>query len=85
MASKANIADQVLQAAANRGPGFIPWYQRLPEEDRQQLEELRARWLSGELLLHKRALARAIVQVCQQRGHHVAGIQGVEAWIGRRT
>jgi hypothetical protein len=58
---------------------------RLPEADLRQLEELRDRWRVGQVPMHKRALARAIVTVCQQRGHDICGIQGVEAWIGRRS
>lgn len=83
--SKRSIADEVLAEAANRGPGFKPWYERLPEADRLELEQLRARWLAGELPIHKRALARAIIKVCAERGYHVTGIQGVEAWIRRRN
>ena len=80
-----SIIDQVLAVAANKGPGYAPWYMRLPEADLRQLEELRDRWLAGEVNMHKRALARAIVTVCQQRGHDICGIQGVEAWIERRS
>lgn len=85
MSTKRSLTDAVLAEASNRGPGFRPWYERLPEADRQELEQLRARWLAGELPIHKRALARAIIKVCQDRGYHVTGIQGVEHWIRRRT
>lgn len=80
-----SIIDQVLAVAANKGPGYAPWYMRLPEADLRQLEELRDRWRVGQVPMHKRALARAIVTVCQKLGHDICGIQGVEAWIGRRS
>jgi hypothetical protein len=80
-----SIIDEVMAVGRNKGPGFLPWYMRLPEADLRQLEELRDRWRVGQVPMHKRALARAIVTVCQQRGHDICGIQGVEAWIGRRS
>jgi hypothetical protein len=46
-----------------------------------ELEALRERWVSGELGLQKRALARSIIQSLKDRGLPVSGVQGVEHWL----
>ena len=80
-----SIADAVLEIVADRQPGTSGWAAKLPPDDRTQLEELRERWRRWELPMSKRAFARAVIAVCQDRGYAVSGIQGVEYWIGRRN
>ena len=84
MASKGkptSIADDVLSRAQNYAPGFAAWHCKLPPDALAELEALRSRWASGELAIQKRALARAIIETCRERGYPVSGVQGVEHWL----
>jgi hypothetical protein len=80
-AKTTDLAAAVMARARNNCPGFVPWYRRIPAADLAQLESLRSRWASGELPIQKRALARAIIDECHDRGLTVSGIQGVEDWL----
>jgi hypothetical protein len=80
-AKRVSIADDVLGRAANYQPGFVAWHCKLPPDVLAELESLRARWANGEIAIQKRALARAIIETCRERGLHVSGVQGVEHWL----
>ncbi len=84
MASKgkpASIADEIVSRVKNYKPGFNAWHCDLPSDVLAELEALRERWVSGELGLQKRALARSIIQSLKDRGLPVSGVQGVEHWL----
>lgn len=84
MASKrkpASIADEIVSRVKNYRPGFNAWHCDLPADVLAELEALRARWANGEIAIQKRALARAIIETCRERGLHVSGVQGVEHWL----
>jgi ribosomal protein L10 len=83
--SKPDIVESVLSRVKESSPGFIAWYRRLPPEDLSRLESLRDRWASGEVQIQKRALARAIIEECRDRGLYVTGVQGVEDWLNHAT
>jgi len=80
-AKRVSIAEDVLGRAANYQPGFVAWHCKLPPEALAELEALRSRWASGEVAIQKRALARAIIETCRERGYPVSGVQGVEHWL----
>jgi hypothetical protein len=80
-AKKPGIADEILSRVQNYKPGFGAWHCELPDDVRTELEALRERWVSGELGLQKRALARSIIASLRDRGLPVSGIQGVEHWL----
>jgi len=75
------IADEIVARAQNYKPGFTAWHYEIPADVLAELEALRERWVSGELGLQKRALARSIVQTLKDRGLPVSGFQGVEHWL----
>lgn len=75
------IADAVLARATNNLPGPSTWFTRLPPDVREELNALKVRWLAGEIAIQKRPFARAIMDTMRERGHHTAGLQGVEDWL----
>jgi len=80
-AKQASIADEIVSRVRNYQPGFTAWHGQLPPDVLAELESLRERWVSGELGLQKRALARSIIQSLKDRGLPVSGVQGVEHWL----
>ena len=78
---QASIADEIVSRVRNYQPGLPAWHGQLPPDVLAELEALRERWVSGELGLQKRALARSIIQSLKERGLPVSGVQGVEHWL----
>ena len=81
---KPSVIDDVLSRVRMRKPGFAPWYERLPEDLRNELETLRRRWHAGELTMQKRSLCVAVAEVVADRGHQEPGIQAVITWLNRK-
>ena len=75
------IVDDILRRVEQRQPGPATWFTRLTAEHQAELDTLRQRWITGELGIGKRALARAIIATCRERGLSVSGVQGVEDWL----
>lgn len=80
-AKQPSISDEIVSRVKNYQPGFTAWHGQLPSAVLTELEALRERWVSGELGLQKRALARSIIQSLKERGLPVSGVQGVEHWL----
>jgi len=80
-AKRPSISDEIVSRVKNYQPGFTAWHGQLPPDVLAELEALRERWVSGELGLQKRALARSIIQSLKERGLPVSGVQGVEHWL----
>lgn len=80
-AKQPSISDEIVSRVRNYQPGFTAWHGQLPPDVLAELEALRERWVSGELGLQKRALARSIIQSLKERGLPVSGVQGVEHWL----
>jgi hypothetical protein len=76
-----DLADDILARVQTQQPGPSTWFTRLAPEVQEELEALRQRWLSGQLAMQRRPLARAIVETCRERRIPVSGIQGVEDWL----
>jgi len=76
-----DIVDDILSRVERRPPGPVNWFTRLTAEQQAELDTLRQRWITGELGIGKRALARAIIATCRERGLSVSGVQGVEDWL----
>ena len=61
--------------------GPLPWYERVPEEHREELDAILAAWRAGELGTRKKTLARSIANQLRARGISDVGEQGVIAWL----
>jgi hypothetical protein len=62
-------------------PNFL---ERLPAEQRAEIEEIKRAWLAGEIHASALSLAVSLVGNCRERGIPICGVQGVRAWLGLR-
>ncbi len=77
-----SLLDEVLSRAQGRKPGFASWFDRLPQEARDELEIVRAAF--DPTVHQKNAYAAAIMSACRERGWPTSGIQGVIDWIDKQ-
>jgi hypothetical protein len=82
---KATLLDDVLARVQTKRPGFLPWYARLPDDLRGELDAIRDRFQSGGIASSKRAMAVAIAEVVAERGQNKPGEQAVLAWLSRKA
>jgi hypothetical protein len=73
----------VLSKVTNSTPGFCSWFDRLPADAQAELETVRAAF--DPLAHQKQAYARAVIESCRKRGWDTAGVQGVIAWLNKRS
>ena len=83
--AKPTLLDDVLSRVKTKRPGFAPWYERLPDDLRVELDALRQQWHAGHIASQKRALAVAIAEVVADRGNTKPGEQAVIAWLSRKA
>lgn len=84
MAKKRSLFDEVLASAANM-PRTRTWFDRVPDELRQELLELRKVWHGGRTGLTKQAIGRQIIASLEARGVTGIGIQGVTNWLSAKS
>ena len=58
-----------------------PWQEKVPPEVRDELETLKAKFLSGEIKGTKTGMAKAISGTLARRGIITIGPQGVMKWL----
>ena len=78
-----SLLEVVRSTIEHRRTGFRPWWERIDEAHRKELDELHAAWRAGELGPHMRPVARAVVAHLQSKGISDIGEQGVVAWLKR--
>ena len=83
--AKPTLLDDVLSRVKTKRPGFAPWYERLPDDLRVELDALRQQWHAGQIGSQKRSLAVAIAEVVAERGNPKPGEQAVIAWLSRKA
>ena len=83
--AKITLLDDVLSRVKAKKPGFLPWYERLPDDLRAELDAIRAQFHAGAIASQKRSLATAIAEVVAERGHPKPGEQAVIAWLSKRA
>ena len=76
---KPSLLDDVLAKAVRSTPGFLPWYERLPPEAREELEAVRAAYDPEKH--QKTVYAKAIIAAARERGWEICGPQGVINWL----
>jgi hypothetical protein len=81
--AKTSLADEVLSKVTNSTPGFCSWFDRLPADAQVELEAVRAAF--DPAAHQKLAYARAVIESCRKRGWETAGVQGVIAWLNKRS
>lgn len=81
MAKKATLLDDVLNRVQCSRPGFKSWFDRLPTEAQEELNQVRAQF--NPKVHQKRAFANAVIEAAKERGWETSGIQGVLAWLNK--
>ena len=81
--AKKSLVDDVLERVKDSRPGFASWFDRLPPDAQQELDVTRQAF--DPTKHQQRAYARAIIDAAQRRGWDIAGIQGVVAWLKKRS
>ena len=79
--SQSSLRDDVRKAVSDARLGPATWYERLAPEHREELDTIKAEWMSGELGNRKKTLARALAENMRVRGISDVGMQGVIAWL----
>ena len=78
-----SLLDDVLTRAVRATPGFPPWYERLPQEAREELEAVRAAY--DPSIHQKTTYAKAVIAAARERGWEICGPQGGINWlVGKR-
>ena len=83
MAKAKSLVDDVLDRVKDSKPGFASWFDRLPSDAKKELDV--AKKAFDPTKHQQRAYARAIIEAAQRRGWDIAGIQGVVAWLKKRS
>lgn len=81
--AKKSLLDDVLGMVRGSKTGFASWFDRLPEDAKRELAATRQAF--DPTKHQQRAYARAIIEAATQRGWKTAGIQGVVAWLKKRS
>ena len=75
-----SLVDEVLGSVANKSPGGLTWFDRLPAEAQAELNAVRASF--DQAVHQKRAFARAVIAAAEKRGWKIAQEKQVIAWLG---
>ena len=76
------MARSLLDEVENNIPkskGFAPWYEKLPDDIREECEQIKAAWQAGRLGT-KTGLANALSRSLKSRGIGI-GCSGVIKWL----
>lgn len=83
MAKAKPVIEDVLSRLTRLRPGVPTWFDRLPDDAKQELEQVRKSFTPA--IHQKRAFAKAIIEVAAERGWPISGVQGVERWLEKRS
>ena len=77
------LIERVRERVLSRPQVAKTWLTRLPEETQRELLEIRAAFVSGEIVSTARSLARDIVAECQERGINICTVDTLREWLAR--
>ena len=83
MGKTPTLVEDVLANVKESRPGFASWFDRLPDDARAELEA--ARKAFDPTKHQQTAYAKALIDAAQLRGWEISGIQGVIAWLKKRS
>lgn len=76
-----SLSDAIRDAIPPLPRRTLPWYERLPADERAELEEVKREHRAGKLQGTRVALAITISEQLRLRGLCEVGMQGVAAWL----
>lgn len=81
---KKPLVDRVKAAVeARKSSSRKTWLDRLPDEVRKEITDLKALWLAGEIDSSARRLAISIVETCREDGHSTCNSETMREWLSR--
>jgi hypothetical protein len=84
MAKPAPSLADTIGAALPPRPRCLPWWLRLDDATRAELETVRERWRAGGYDTSKRTLARTVSAHLKASGIATVGEQGVTIWLNAK-
>lgn len=81
---KMNLVDRIKQRVKDAPPPHKCWFDRLDDEHKTELLEIKRAWLAGELKIAAIRLAEHISEVLREAGALDIGHQGVLNWLKKR-
>ena len=79
--SSANLVQDILSRVKTAKSGYKSWYEKLPEELREEFAEVRRQYKAGDY--PQAAFARAIIEVAKERGINPPSFDQVCRWLRR--
>lgn len=81
MTKNKSFLDSVKEATAGFKHAGGNWFDRLPADTQEELIAVRKALQEGKVFGPKTVIAKAIIQLCQDRGLRVCRVQGVCEWL----
>lgn len=82
---KMTLADRVRQRVKDAPPPHKCWFDRLDDEHRAEMLEIKRAWMAGELKIAAIRLAEYISDVLKEAGVVEIGYQGVINWLKNKN
>ena len=79
-----SLRDSIAESARRSARRTPTWLDRVPEDARAELLDIRREWREGTLQASARGLSAAIVENCRERGIPVCTAAGVREWLTRQ-
>ena len=76
-----SLIDEIVALVPPQQGREKPWQDKVPPEVRAELEELKAKFRSGEIKGTKTGMAKAISETLARRNIYTIGTQGVVKWL----
>ena len=79
-----SLREAIAETVARPAKRMPTWLDRVPDDVREELLDIRREWRDGKLQASGRSLAAAIVENCRERGIPVCTASGVREWLARQ-
>lgn len=80
--AKLSLLDEVKAGLPTRR-GLTPWYETVPADVMQEVQQIATMWVSGELRTTKTGLGHQLSRVLKRRGLNI-GPSCIIQWLGRQ-
>lgn len=84
MARKTSLKESIVAKVNAAPPRHRTWFDKLEDDAKAELVEVKSEWLAGELKSSAIRLAEHISATLKEAGVSTVGSQGVVEWLNRR-
>jgi hypothetical protein len=78
------LASDIAARIVQKRPGFPTWFEKLPKDLQDALDDVRRRYESGDISSQQRPFALAIAAEVADRGFPEPGLQAVLIWLRKK-